>query len=175
MSCATWKSPCSLLSAAGSALSTLAAIGLLLGAPQTACAVLTITNGDFEAAFTANTSTSGAYSNENAGGVTETITDWFSVMDLEPDNALDPWWGSASYFEVVNPFPDQSIILGDLYSTGNGVGDRWIYQPIGTWDGVTSYDFSLDYGQPTDGSANRTVGVKVEVYQGAFGGAADNV
>ncbi|MCA9240573.1 MAG: hypothetical protein KDA37_10250, partial [Planctomycetales bacterium] len=40
---------------------------------------------------------------------------------------------------------------------------------------MTSYDFSLDYGQPTDGSANRTVGVKVEVYQGAFGGAADNV
>ena len=146
-----------------SSLPTLFCIGtfvLLLTSGPTAWSQLTITNGDFSATH-ANTLD---------------VVDWYDTSDMNADaNPLDdPWWGTTGYFEGVNPFADDAIILGDLHVTGNGVGNRYLYQSMGTWDGSTSFAIAFDYAQPTDGNDNRLVGLQVDIYQGALATAADD-
>jgi len=123
-------------------------------------AELAITDGDFE--------------DESEGA--NDIVGWFdsdgSVAD--PDGAA--WWNTASNTQGPEPFPTNSAFLGDNFPALGDPdgGGRWMYQEIGTKEANTGYTISFEYAQPTDGNTNRSVAIQIDIYQGTFGGAADD-
>ena len=65
--------------------------------------------------------------------------------------------------------------MGDNLWGGLAGGNRWMYQQIGTKEDGVNYQISFEYAQPTDGSEDRSVAIQVDIYQGVFDGAAQDV
>lgn len=118
---------------------------------------LRTTNGDFE---------TGA----NPPG--ETQVDLWSDQNTAGPNNDGQFFTQAQHEQGFNPNGTTGVFLGD--GDGNvggalGTGGRWIYQEIGTKDSGDTYTISFDYGNTNDfASTDRTIAVRVEVYQGAF-------
>jgi hypothetical protein len=121
---------------------------------------LAITNGDFE--------------DQSAGAVN--VVDWYD-LDTRPEGGTNDWWNTTSNTQGPEPFPTNSGFLGDNWPSAGEPdgGGRWMYQQIGTKEANTGYTISFEYAQPTDGNANRSVGIQVDIYQGSFAGAAEDV
>lgn len=121
---------------------------------------LLITNGDFE---------------DQSLGASD-VVDWFD-LDTRPEGGTNDWWNTASNTQGPEPFPTNSCFLGDNWPSAGEPdgGGRWIYQQIGTREANTGYTISFEYSQPTDGSTSRSVAIQVDVYQGSFAGAAQDV
>lgn len=103
------------------------------------------------------------------------IVGWF---DTNTSAGATDWWTNTSYVNGISPTPTIGVILGDGTGGVGGpgrTGGRFLYQDIGTKEDGIGYTISLDYGQPTDGNADRAVGIRIEIYQGTFAGAADDV
>ncbi len=137
-----------------SMLTLLCILLMAVGAVQ---AEIVITNGTFD-------------SNEPAA---IDIPDWYDI-DVMPTGEAD-WWNTASVCGSPNPFPDSSAFMGDHLWGGTAGGNRWLYQEIGTKEEGVEYWLSFEYAQPTDGSTDRSVAIQVDVYQGEFAGAAQDV
>lgn len=122
-----------------------------------------VTNGDFEAQA------------HSAGDPATNIESWY---DLNTTGRATDWWLNSSWINSDSPTPDSAALLGDGDNTSGlakGVGSRWMYQPIGIPGSASdSYTLSLDYGQPLDGTSNRLVAVRIEVFQGEFPNPADD-
>jgi hypothetical protein len=112
--------------------------------------------------------TNGTFDGGNPGGAD--VPDWY---DLNNPLRGSAWWQTASICGGPNPFDDGACMLGDAFPSGDA--DSWIYQAIGTKASCRGYSISIDYAQPTDGSTNRSPWIKVDIYQGSFDGAADDV
>ena len=129
-----------------------------------AWSALSITDGDFETTTANGTD----------------IVSWFdndTQLNSDGTNSTTAWWTTTAEANTANPFDDRAVILGDGNGTeggATGVGGRWLYQEIGTFSGGTNY-LSFDYAQPSDGSTSRSVGIQIDVYQGTFSEAADDV
>jgi hypothetical protein len=102
------------------------------------------------------------------------IPDWYDLDVMVPTGEAD-WWNTASICGAPNPFPDGSAFMGDHLWGGTPGGNRWLYQQIGTKEEGVNYTISFDYAQPTDGSEDRSVAIQVDIYQGSFDGAAQDV
>lgn len=120
-------------------------------------AQLQITNGDFEDTSTGPLDLAG----------------WYDLNTTPAGNT--DWWNTTSYTQGPEPFPTQSAFMGDHLWGGTAGGNRWMYQEIGTKEEGVDYQISFQYAQPTDGSTDRSVAIKVDIYQGTFGGPADDV
>ena len=116
---------------------------------------LLVTNGDFE---------------DQSLGILD-VAGWYDLDDTGQGDTA--WWNTTSNTQAPEPFPDNSGFLGDSWPP-NG-GGRWMYQQIGTKVAGRVYEISFDYAQPTDGSTNRSVAIQVDIYQGNFTGADDDV
>jgi hypothetical protein len=114
--------------------------------------------------------TNGTFDGGNPGDLD--VPEWYD-LNTNPEGS-SAWWNTASICDGPNPFPDGSAMLGDGWPP-SGVADRYIYQAIGTKVDGKDYSISIDYAQPTDGSPSRSVSIKVDIYQGSFDGAADDV
>ena len=112
--------------------------------------------------------TNGTFDGGTAGGTD--VPEWY---DLDNPDRGSAWWQTASICDGPNPFPDDSCMLGDAFPSGDA--DSWIYQAIGTKVDGENYSISIDYAQPTDGSTDRSPWIQVDIYQGSFDGAADDV
>jgi hypothetical protein len=112
--------------------------------------------------------TNGTFDGGNAGDLD--VPDWY---DLDNPDRGSAWWQTASICGAPNPFPDDACMMGDAYPSGDA--DSYIYQAMGTKASCQSYSISIDYAQPTDGSTDRSPWIKVDIYQGSFPGAADDV
>ncbi|MBN1973336.1 MAG: discoidin domain-containing protein [Sedimentisphaerales bacterium] len=131
----------------------------LLILSNTGRADLAISNGTFDGGVAGNTD----------------VVDWYDLNNPTDGGSAD-WWATASTcLTSVNPFPDGACMLGDSWPAIGLVDDRYIYQAIGTKASCRNYSVSIDFAQPTDGSVNRSPSIKVEIYQGSFSGAADDV
>ncbi|WP_425398738.1 family 43 glycosylhydrolase [Aeoliella sp.] len=121
---------------------------------------LSVTNGDFE-------------TGSNPPGDAN-VDLWY---DVDTFAGASDFWNTAQHEHGLSPTPDTGVLLGD----GNGeiggpigAGGRWIYQGLGAKSSTSSYSISLDYGGDNNAVAGRAVAVRLEVYQGAFPGAADD-
>jgi hypothetical protein len=113
--------------------------------------------------------TNGTFDGGSSGALD--VPDWY---DLNTPDRGTAFWQTASICTTgVNPFDDDACMLGDAFPSGDA--DSWIYQAIGTKASCQSYSISIDYAQPTDGNTNRSPWIKVDIYQGSFPGAADDV
>lgn len=108
----------------------------------------------------------------DTAAVDNDVDDWFDADSIDGNSA---WWTVTSDVQGPNPFPDNSVMLGQIWGDSAGRGNRWLYQEIGTKVEGVNYTVSLDYAQPTDGSTDRSVAVQIDFYQGLFPGAADDV
>lgn len=124
-----------------------AGFAALLALAPAANAALAITDGGFDGTADAS----------------EDIVSWFDYNDTP-----NGWWEGTSEANAADPFGSKSVIFGDLNPTGGG---RWLYQEIGTKEDGITYDLSFDFSQPSDGNANRIVGLEYEIFQGTFAGA----
>ncbi|MCO6045456.1 family 43 glycosylhydrolase [Aeoliella sp. ICT_H6.2] len=131
------------------------------GATATTAPTLSVTNGDFETGI-------------NPPGDSD-VDLWF---DVDSYAGASDFWNTAQHEQGLSPTADAGVLLGD----GNGdvggpigVGGRWIYQQIGAKSATSNYTVSLDYGGDNAAAADRAVSVRLEVYQGQFPGAADDV
>ena len=133
-------------------------LALVLGfMASMAQANLVVTNGTFDGGEPADTD----------------VPDWYD-LDTTPAGNTD-WWATASISGGPNPFPDGSAFMGDHLWGGTAGGNRWMYQQIGTKEEGVNYQISFEYAQPTDGSEDRSVAIQVDIYQGIFDGAAQDV
>ena len=99
---------------------------------------------------------------------------WFDANTVA--GATD-WWTTTQHEQGLSPTADTGVLLGDGNGTVGGplgVGGRWLYQQIGTKSAGDSYSISFDYGPDLNAAPNRAVAIRVEVFQGAFLGAADD-
>lgn len=127
----------------------------LIGLTQ---AGLVISNGDFE--------------DRSAGALD--VVGWYD-LDTRPEGGTNDWWNTTSNTQGPEPFPTNSAFLGDHWPAAANTGNRWMYQQIGTKEANTAYTLSFQYAQPTDGSTNRSVAIKIDIYQGSFEAAAQDV
>jgi hypothetical protein len=132
-------------------------LALLLGLVSMAQADLVITNGTFDGGISGGTD----------------VPDWYD-LDTTPAGNVD-WWNTTSICDGPNPFPDDSAFMGDHLWGGTAGGNRWMYQQIGTIEEGVNYQISFEYAQPTDGSTDRSVAIQVDIYQGVFDEAAQDV
>ncbi len=143
-------------------------VGLMvvLALSPMAHAVLMITNGDFE---------SGTPDSAN-------IDSWFD-QDTSAGAAGSVDQPVATYNRYLSGPGTTAALLGDgldgfgLGGGPAGVGNRYLYQSIGTKEDGVDYSVSFDYAQDFTGFSgpNRAVGIKVDIDQGTFAGATDDV
>ena len=118
---------------------------------------LAITNGDFET---------------GAADYTDNPSSWYDVSNgtawqgVWLQNAVSP---NGSYNVCMGSYED-----GAIQSTASSDVDsgNYMYQSIGTADGLTSVSISIDWGCPTDDPGSRELGLSVGIYaydgQGGF-------
>ena len=143
-------------------LTALAGSTLKIGASTTVpTSSLAVTNGNFE---------SGIFPPGDAD-----VDFWF---DVDTFAGASDFWNTAQHEQGLSPTPDAGVLLGDgngAIGGPNGAGGRWMYQQIGTKDANGSYTLSFDYGGDLNANtSDRAVAIRVEIYQGAFAGAADD-
>ena len=88
------------------------------------------------------------------------------------------WWANSDHYLAESHGSTATAFLGDGDGKDGGpkgAGGRYIYQSIGTKEPNTDYTILFNFGQPDDGSIHRRVGLTVDIYQGAFADAADDV
>jgi hypothetical protein len=115
--------------------------------------------------------TSGDFTDESLGALD--VVGWYDLDTRPEDPAGSDWWNTTSNTQGPEPFSTNSGFLGDNWPPAGG--NRWMYQAIGTRVEGESYGISFEYAQPTDGNVNRSVGIQVDIYQGSFPGAAQDV
>lgn len=111
-------------------------------------AALSITNGDFETGGGANI---------------ENVTDWF---DFNTGNFWEGTWQSnAQSANTTNTAIFSSFETDDFGAPTPDANDGgYLYQSIGTADGLSTISIGFDWGSPTDDPGGRTLGMTVGIY-----------
>ena len=110
-------------------------------------AALVITDGDFETSV------------NNA----DDVASWY---DYNPGNFWEGAWGNSA----VSPNGTLGVVFSSFQSDDFGtptsdVNDGcYIYQSIGTADGLTSLEIGFDWGSPTDDGGGRALGLTIGIY-----------
>ena len=117
-------------------------------APAVANADLSVTNGDFES---------------GGGSNVENVTDWF---DFNTGNFWEGAWQSdAQSVNGTNQIVFSSFEADDFGAPTPNVNDgSYLYQSIGTADGLSAADVIFDWGAPTDDGGGRFLGITVGIY-----------
>ena len=144
----------------------LAWLGLVIFTTSPSMAQLFVTNGDF--------------SNSPAGADQNDVTDWFEVAT---GNFWDNTWessGGNSLYGAGNPSAIFSSYASDAFGlpSSDPNDGSYLYQSIGTANGLTSVDISFDWGAPADLTTaglneNITIGIYAWDGVGAFTAADD--
>lgn len=124
---------------------------LALGVISSASAALSLTNGDFET---------------GGGNNIDNVTGWF-----DPSNGTF-WQGSwQTNAGFITPNGTNITILGSFESGGvqntasaNAQIGNYLYQAIGTADGVGAIKVDFDFGAPNDDGGGRQLGISVGIY-----------
>lgn len=121
----------------------------ILAIPVTSAhAALSISNGDFETGGGSNIQNVTGWFDANAGGFWE--GSWQS-------NAQSPNGTNVAIFS--------SFQADDFGAPTPNVNDGgYLYQSIGTADGLTSISIKFDWGSPTDDNIGRDLGLTVGIY-----------
>jgi hypothetical protein len=118
---------------------------LLVCLLPSANAVLTITNGDFEA----------------DASQTSNVTSWYDTISGTPAN----WWEATWAGPTVSPTGNSVMGLSYMWTTPN-----WAYQDIGTNDeALTEVGIQYLVGSFTDAGSARDLGVTVSLYEDVAG------